>query len=175
MKSSASRVWVTSLRGVRGPCDRADRTRGRFQRATVMIGQGSAGQTADLDFCSSDGCSRWRVGWCGVWTLLPVLLGGCGPDLIDLDLAGSVTDQSTGEPIAGAPVLLTWSRGFADLDAVGTESGADGGYRLLVFRFPCEAPALTTGLDPYEAETVDVRCVQTPQTVDFQLTAGGFR
>lgn len=116
-----------------------------------------------------------RLGRCGCWAVLAVLLGSCEPDLIDLDLHGSVTDRLTGEPIAGAPVILTWSRGYADFDAIGTESGPDGRYRLLVYRFPCDAPALTTGLDPYEVETVDVRCVETEQIVDFALTAGGSR
>lgn len=115
------------------------------------------------------------VGRCSVWAALAVLLGSCEPHLIDLDVTGRVTDRSTGAPIAGAQVLLTWSRGYADLNAIGTQTGPDGRYRLLVYRFPCDAPALAVGLDPYEVETVDVRCVATAQTVDFTLTTGGAR
>jgi len=112
----------------------------------------------------------WRL---GPWVVLMLTLASCGPELIDLDLRGSVTDEVTGEPIAGAPLILLWSHGFADLDAVGTESGADGGYRLFVHRFPCDAPTLMAGLDPYEAETADVKCVETEQILNFALGRGG--
>lgn len=101
---------------------------------------------------------------------LAAVVTACGPDVVTLDLAGRVLDAETEQPIAGAVVLLTWDRGVVDVQAVATDTGSDGGYRLWMSEFACDGPALTAGLDPWDAQTKDVRCVGDPQVIDFLLT-----
>lgn len=99
-------------------------------------------------------------------------LSACGPDLVELQVQGRVTDATTSAPIPEAVVLLTWARGVYDLDAIGTVTGPDGRYSLFVRRFPCEAPALTAGggAGEYDPQTRDLSCSESRQNVDFGLT-----
>ena len=97
-------------------------------------------------------------------------LGACGPDLIELRLQGRVSDAVAGTPISGAGVLLTWGHAGFEPEAIGTVTGPDGRYRLFVSRFPCDAPALIVGGEAYDAQTRDVRCSESEQEMDFELT-----
>ena len=98
-------------------------------------------------------------------------LSACGPDLVEMRIRGLVSDATTGVPIPGAAVLLTWERGAVDLDAIGTATGPDGRYTLFVSRFPCDAPAVSAGggEGDYEPRTRDISCSDSDQEVDFEL------
>lgn len=101
--------------------------------------------------------------------IVATALSACGPDLIELSVHGRVSEALSDEPIAGAGVVLTWTRGSFDLEAIGTTTGPDGRYRLFVRRFPCDAPALTAGNGVYSARTRDVPCSESEQELDFEL------
>ena len=94
----------------------------------------------------------------------------CEPEKIDLDVRGRVFDATTGEPLEGVSMALLWTTGAYDVQALGTASGSDGRYRLFVLQFPCDAVTLTAALDPYRAETQDVRCTEAEQFIHFELT-----
>ena len=100
---------------------------------------------------------------------LGLLASSCGPEPVDLDLRGRVSDAATGQPVARVPVNLIWSGSAFDVRSIGTESGPDGRYLLHISDFECDAPSLYAGVAPYELQSKDVRCTDEAQVIDFEL------
>ena len=99
-----------------------------------------------------------------------LLMSGCSGS-VDLDISGTVSAAEDGAPLAGQVVVLLYETGLYSVDAVGTESGADGRYRLILLQFPCDGgPTLAAGGGAWQTEEKDVRCIAAPQQVDFALS-----
>jgi len=118
----------------------------------------------------------------GILLLLIFSAAGCGitgPDKVTLHLAGTVTAQATGQPIAGAlielfkPCLIFGCN--SDQDLARTTTDAQGHYSLaqsvdkpcLGSGFGIDLSASSTGFAP-TAEQVE--CKGSLQTIDFSLS-----
>ena len=115
--------------------------------------------------------------------LLTLAVAGCGltgPSDITLHVQGTVTEASTGVPVAGATVHLfppTIIFGTSDGDIETTTSDAQGHYTLShTFKAPCigngfgYAVSANTSSPAEKADGITVTCSETPQTVDLALS-----
>jgi Carboxypeptidase regulatory-like domain len=105
--------------------------------------------------------------------------GITGPNNVTLNVHGTVTDASTGQPVAGANVHLyapTIIFGTSDGDLASTTSDAQGHYTLTQsIKAPCLGNGFgyvvtaTTSNPAEESEAATVSCSESSQTLDLAL------
>lgn len=116
--------------------------------------------------------------------LLSLAVTGCGiagPNSVTLHVQGTVTEASTGQPVAGATVHLfapTIIFGTTDGDIANTTTDVQGRYTLSTsVKSPClgngfgYAVSASTTNPAEQADGKTVSCSDTPQTLDLSLSA----
>ncbi len=93
------------------------------------------------------------------WLLIVMALGLCNFALAQRTIKGTITDESTGEPLIGANILVVGT-------STGTITDFEGAYSLNI---PADAKQLEVSYTGYTTQTIDIG---PADVIDIKLSAG---